>query len=229
MNEQPAQSKKITIGLILNWIFGVLFALAGIVTVFTKPIPGLVMLVLAAVLLPPVIKLIDQKLKFHLSGGVKIAIVIIGLIIVGTTAGTSGTANTNQANVNNEESQATNNETATNTTTPTNQVNATQPPTNTNQPKNSNTGIAPTTANTNKSSAPTNTNSEPAPTSSETTSQKNAAEQAKSYLSTAAFSHDGLVAQLEYGKFSHADAVYGADNSGGDWNVQAITDIHLTP
>ena len=34
--------------------------------------------------------------------------------------------------------------------------------------------------------------------------------------------YDGLVAQLEYEKFSHADAVYGADNSGADWNEQAI-------
>ena len=35
------------------------------------------------------------------------------------------------------------------------------------------------------------------------------------------FSHDGLVDQLKYDKFSHADAVYGADNSGADWNEQA--------
>ncbi len=30
-----------------------------------------------------------------------------------------------------------------------------------------------------------------------------------------------MVAQLEYDKFSHADAVYGADNSGANWNEQA--------
>ena len=30
-----------------------------------------------------------------------------------------------------------------------------------------------------------------------------------------------MVAQLEYEQFSHADAVYGADNSGGNWNEQA--------
>ena len=40
-------------------------------------------------------------------------------------------------------------------------------------------------------------------------------------MSYTAFSHDGLVAQLEYEKFSHDDAVYGADNSGGNWNEQA--------
>jgi hypothetical protein len=57
--------------------------------------------------------------------------------------------------------------------------------------------------------------------SSETVSQRNAVAKAKSYLGYTAFSHDGLVAQLEYEQFSHADAVYGADNSGGNWNEQA--------
>jgi len=66
--------------------------------------------------------------------------------------------------------------------------------------------------------APTPT---PTPVPSETVSQKNAVKKAKSYLGYSAFSHDGLVAQLEYEQFSHADAVYGADNSGGNWNEQA--------
>lgn len=66
----------------------------------------------------------------------------------------------------------------------------------------------------------------PAPTSqaqisSETVSQKNALRKAKSYLGYTAFSRDGLVEQLEYEQFSHADAVYGADNSGANWNEQA--------
>lgn len=60
-----------------------------------------------------------------------------------------------------------------------------------------------------------------APPSNETVSQKNAVRKAKSYLAYTAFSHDGLVAQLEFEKFPHEDAVYGADNSGGDWNQQA--------
>lgn len=68
--------------------------------------------------------------------------------------------------------------------------------------------------------APTPTPTQ-APISSETTSQKNAVRKAKSYLTYTAFSHDGLVAQLEYEQFSHADAVYGADNSGANWNEQA--------
>jgi len=41
------------------------------------------------------------------------------------------------------------------------------------------------------------------------------------YLNFSGFSHDGLVDQLVYDQFSHADAVYGADNCGADWNEQA--------
>jgi len=59
------------------------------------------------------------------------------------------------------------------------------------------------------------------PVSSQTISQKSAVQKAKSYLGYTAFSHDGLVEQLEYEQFSHADAVYGADNSGANWNEQA--------
>jgi len=59
------------------------------------------------------------------------------------------------------------------------------------------------------------------PTSNETVSQKNAIRKAKSYLSFSGFSHDGLISQLEYEKFSHEDAVYGVDNSGANWNEQA--------
>ncbi len=61
----------------------------------------------------------------------------------------------------------------------------------------------------------------PTPVSTETVSQQNAVRAAQSYLNYTAFSHDGLVAQLEYDQFSNADAVYGADNSGADWNAEA--------
>jgi len=59
----------------------------------------------------------------------------------------------------------------------------------------------------------------PAPTVS--VSQKNALSKAKSYISYTAFSHDGLVDQLIYEQFSAADATYGADNVGANWNEQA--------
>jgi hypothetical protein len=127
MSEQTTPSKKISVGLILSWIFGVLFALTGIVSVFSEPIPGLVMLVMAAVLLPPVAKLVDQKWKFHLSGGMKIVVIIIGLIIFGATIDTSNISTTQQAEPQKEEQQTTQNEDVVNETTTTEQVDEEQP------------------------------------------------------------------------------------------------------
>ncbi len=57
--------------------------------------------------------------------------------------------------------------------------------------------------------------------SGDTLAQKNAVRKAKSYLDYSGFSRSGLIKQLEYEKFSHEDAVYGADNIGADWNKQA--------
>ena len=55
-----------------------------------------------------------------------------------------------------------------------------------------------------------------------TTGQKNALKAAESYLSLMGFSHDGLVAQLEFDQYSNEDAVFAADNCGADWNEQAL-------
>lgn len=52
--------------------------------------------------------------------------------------------------------------------------------------------------------------------------QENALEQAKSYISHSAFSYNELIEQLEFEKYSHDEAVYGADNCGADWNAEAL-------
>ena len=48
-----------------------------------------------------------------------------------------------------------------------------------------------------------------------------AVKKAKSYLDTSAFSYTGLIEQLEFSKFTHDEAVHGADNCGADWMEQA--------
>lgn len=80
---------KVYLPKILSWIFGVIFAFIGVISVFSAPMPGLVMLVMAVALLPPVTKLIEQKWKFHLSGAIKIIILVIGFMIFGATINTS--------------------------------------------------------------------------------------------------------------------------------------------
>ncbi len=56
----------------------------------------------------------------------------------------------------------------------------------------------------------------------ETLSQKNAVAKAKSYLKYSAFSEAGLIAQLEYSKFSTADATYAVKSLNVDWRAQAV-------
>ena len=59
------------------------------------------------------------------------------------------------------------------------------------------------------------------PVNTATLGERNAAKKALSYLRFTNFSYSGLVKQLEYEGFSHAEAVYGVDQSGADWNEQA--------
>lgn len=55
-----------------------------------------------------------------------------------------------------------------------------------------------------------------------TMAQKNALAKAQSYLSYSGFSYVGLIEQLEYEKFSKADATWAADNCGADWFAEAV-------
>lgn len=61
----------------------------------------------------------------------------------------------------------------------------------------------------------------PAPVDTVTAGQRNALKSANQYLSVMAFSHSGLIEQLEYDQYSNEDATYAADNCGADWNEQA--------
>lgn len=64
-------------------------------------------------------------------------------------------------------------------------------------------------------------NENPLNASSPTIGQKNALNKAKEYLEIMPFSYSGLIEQLEFEKFTNADAVYAADNCGADWSAQA--------
>lgn len=55
-----------------------------------------------------------------------------------------------------------------------------------------------------------------------TMGQKNALQSAQQYLSIMAFSHDGLMDQLKFDRYSDEEAAFAADNCGADWNEQAV-------
>ena len=201
MSEQTTSSKKITFGLILSWIFGILFALTGIISVFFKPIPGIVMLIMAAVLLPPITKLVDQKWKFHLSSGVKVIVIIIGLIIFGSTIDTSNTKSQNKQ----PQAQQEQKQTISNTEQQKDKIKPTEE-----QPK--------ITVNEQSPTKVKKTETIPA-------EYKSALNKATMYANTMHMSKQGVYDQLvsEYGeKFSATAAQYAIDNVKADWNTNAL-------
>lgn len=202
-NDQKKEPTKVTVGLVLGWGLGVLAAISGVTLLFSEPLTGILMLLLAAVLLPPANKFVADKFNFSISGGMKV-IVVIGLLIV---IGISAPADSQTGDI-----VTTDNDTSQNQENETNTEEQNVPAAN-----NDSDSTTPT------QNQPTQAQIEPEPepvTPSETVSQKNALRKAKSYLNYTAFSRDGLVEQLKFDQFSHADAVYGADNSGADWYEQ---------
>ena len=59
------------------------------------------------------------------------------------------------------------------------------------------------------------------------TSKNRAIKSARLYLNVMPYSYNDLVEQLEYDKFTHSDAVYGAKNCGAIWKEQAVRSAKL--
>jgi nitrous oxide reductase accessory protein NosL len=78
-----------------------------------------------------------------------------------------------------------------------------------------------TEADDNATSDPVTITEETTTTLNETPGQKNAREEAASYLEFTSFSRSGLIHQLEYEGYTTEDATYGVDAQGADWNEQA--------
>jgi predicted PurR-regulated permease PerM len=88
-HDTPSAPIKVTIGLLLGWILGIFFALGGIATLFSQPLPGVIALLLAVVFLPPANRFIEKRFHFSISGGVKFVLLLVLLALMGTLASTS--------------------------------------------------------------------------------------------------------------------------------------------
>ena len=84
-NKEQKEVKKITLGLVLGWGIGVLVLMSGVTLLFSYPLTGVLMLVLAFILLPPANKFIADRFKFSISAGLKIVLVIILFVVIGAT------------------------------------------------------------------------------------------------------------------------------------------------
>lgn len=83
MSEEK-EVRKITVGLILSWIFGVLFLLTGVGTIAGgSPIAGMVIIICSAMIIPYFNKFARATLHFEISGGMKFLLVIVIFVAMG--------------------------------------------------------------------------------------------------------------------------------------------------
>jgi hypothetical protein len=76
--------KKVTSNSVFKWIVGSLFLLVGITSVFSNFLSGLCSIVIAFLILPPVTSFLKKRYNFGLSRNLKIVIVVLLLVFIGT-------------------------------------------------------------------------------------------------------------------------------------------------
>jgi hypothetical protein len=75
--------KKIGLGLILSWIFGILFFIGAFKSLIRFNLDSfLTLLIMGAFIFPPLLKIYEEKFNFKISRWLKIIVIIIGLSLV---------------------------------------------------------------------------------------------------------------------------------------------------
>jgi len=102
--------KKVGVRLVFAWIFSVLFILSGVGLLFNSPLSGILMLVAGVFILPPFSKMLKEKANLEISTWLKIIIVLVLLVIVGTmmstdTIDTNNNLDDNNAGLDNPQNQ----------------------------------------------------------------------------------------------------------------------------
>lgn len=84
------KKRVITISFVLSWIFGALFLLSGVTSIFTKPLIGLMMLVMAAALLPPIVNKFENKFNIKITRNIKTFVLLacfFVIVVIGSIEG----------------------------------------------------------------------------------------------------------------------------------------------
>lgn len=200
------EETKITLGLIIGWILGVLVGIAGVGLLFTEPIPGILFILLALVLLPPASRILKDKFNLSLSGGVKVVLVIVLFGIAGATMDTESTVTSNPVVQNTPEEVVAETEADT------------EPGENIGEPET----VVQEPADVVVETIPEPVVETPVVTQYQPTlGERQAIRAAQNYIDFKAFSKSGLIEQLEFEGYSRTEAEYGVENITVDWNEQA--------
>lgn len=84
IKSSEVKTKNVTFGLVVSWVLGILFVLSGIGSIFSKPLNGVIFIISALIILPPINRFIKEKYNFSLSKGVKIVVIVVLLGVAGS-------------------------------------------------------------------------------------------------------------------------------------------------
>lgn len=79
--------KTITVGLLVGWFLGVAFLLSGVGTVLSEPLAAFFMILAGLASLPPAAAFAERSMRFKLSRGVRVLVVIVCLFVAGVVNG----------------------------------------------------------------------------------------------------------------------------------------------
>jgi hypothetical protein len=84
---EKKEVKKVTLGLVLGWLFGGFFLLSGFLFLFTSFVTGMLCLLIGVLIFPPANSFLVKKFNLSLSKGLRIALVIVLLALIGIIGG----------------------------------------------------------------------------------------------------------------------------------------------
>ncbi len=87
MSKETKEVKKITLGLVFSWIFGIIFFFVGVGIISDgSHFSGILIMLCSAMIIPYFNKIVAEKFHFEISGGIKFALVVIIFILIGIAA-----------------------------------------------------------------------------------------------------------------------------------------------
>lgn len=201
-NSNKENIKKLTLSRVLAYLFGAIFLLAGVTSLFSNFMAGIVFIVISIILFPPLYKLLESKTKVRLSKSLRVVTTIILLGVAGVLL-SDNEADSVVEKVNQESISTTTENTPSVKERDTQESSATEK-----QQEEKQITTNPEAPKQEQVYSPT-------------LGERQALLSAKKYLNYTGFSRKGLIKQLEFEGFSNKEAIYGVDNSNADWNAQA--------
>lgn len=104
MEDNKPPVRHITIGLIIGWSLGVFLILGGAAQLALNPIAAALLVLAGFISIPPTKSLLRKKLNITMSGGVRIILVLVLIVIAGSTAGKEAIKATNPSGDQEQES-----------------------------------------------------------------------------------------------------------------------------